>query len=154
MVVVGRDQLFSVGWQIATDGNPPPNAVQVTSCRIAVSRAGRQHVDSAQRLAALLRQPRGIGSQTTRSDREDPQPRHAGAVGQRVGNAIADSTDPALGAIGPVGMKLRDLPDIDFAALNAKAAKLPTRSWRFEPRQCGADGERVSTNADQRGDPN
>ena len=29
-------------------------------------------------------------------------------------------------------MKLRDLPDMDFAALQAKAAKLPTRTWRFE----------------------
>ena len=31
-----------------------------------------------------------------------------------------------------VGMKLRDLPDMDFAALQSKAAKLPTRTWRFE----------------------
>jgi hypothetical protein len=29
-------------------------------------------------------------------------------------------------------MKLRDLPDMDFAALQAKAAKLPVRTWRFE----------------------
>ena len=29
-------------------------------------------------------------------------------------------------------MKLRDLPDMDFAALQTKAAKLPTRTWRFE----------------------
>ena len=29
-------------------------------------------------------------------------------------------------------MKLRDLPDMDFAALNALAAKMPTRTWRFE----------------------
>src|SRR4029077_13460280 len=43
-----------------------------------------------------------------------------------------DSADPAAGASGPIGMKLRDLPDMDFAALQAKAAKLPTRTWRFE----------------------
>jgi len=29
-------------------------------------------------------------------------------------------------------MKLRDLPDMDFAALNARAAKAKPRTWRFE----------------------
>ena len=49
------------------------------------------------------------------------------------GSAVLDSSaDPSAGASGPVGMKLRDLPDMDFAALQTKAAKLPTRTWRFE----------------------
>ena len=41
------------------------------------------------------------------------------------------SANPDLGT-GPVGMKLRDLPDMDFAALNAKTAKATPRTWRFE----------------------
>jgi len=43
-----------------------------------------------------------------------------------------DSADPSVGAVGNVGMKLRDLPDMDFAALNARAAKATQRTWRFE----------------------
>ena len=34
-------------------------------------------------------------------------------------------------------MKLRDLPDMDFAALNALAAKAPVRTWRFERASAG-----------------
>jgi FtsP/CotA-like multicopper oxidase with cupredoxin domain len=49
---------------------------------------------------------------------------------------IADnSVDPSIGPVGSppgIGMKLRDLPDVDFAALQAKAATLPVRTWRFE----------------------
>jgi FtsP/CotA-like multicopper oxidase with cupredoxin domain len=49
------------------------------------------------------------------------------------GSAVSDgSADPSAGQVGTVGMKLRDLPDMDFAALQTKAAKLPTRTWRFE----------------------
>ena len=43
-----------------------------------------------------------------------------------------ESADPSVGAAGNVGMKLRDLPDMDFAALNALAAKARLRTWRFE----------------------
>src|SRR5262249_13045450 len=54
-----------------------------------------------------------------------------------VGNAPASdpSADPSVAPAGSplgVGMKLRDLPDMDFAALQAKAATLPVRTWRFE----------------------
>ena len=42
-----------------------------------------------------------------------------------------DSVDPAAGH-RLIGMPLRDLPDPDFAALQATAAKAKTRTWRFE----------------------
>ncbi len=70
-------------WQICTDGNLLPNAVQVTSVRIAVAERVDIIVDFSKikANAPLLRQPRGAG-QRPRSDRQDPQPRHAGAAGQ------------------------------------------------------------------------
>ena len=121
-------------WQIATDGNLLPNAVQVTSCRIAV----------AERVDIIVDFSKFKGSRLYFVNRAE-QVNGRGPTGKTLspgtpvlqvnvdGSAIADnSTDPALGAIGPVGMKLRDLPDMDFAALNAKAAKLPARTWRFE----------------------
>ena len=70
-------------WQISTDGNLLPNAVQVTSVRIAVAERVDIIVDFSKikGVAALLRQPCGAG-QRPWSDRQDPQPRHAGAAGQ------------------------------------------------------------------------
>jgi FtsP/CotA-like multicopper oxidase with cupredoxin domain len=121
-------------WQIATDGNLLPNAVQVTSCRIAVAERVDIIVDFSKfkgsRLYFVNRAEQVNGRGPTGKTLSPGTPVLQVNV---VGNAIADnSTDPALGAIGPVGMKLRDLPDMDFAALNAKAAKLPVRTWRFE----------------------
>ena len=48
------------------------------------------------------------------------------------GSAESDSSANPDRCTGPVGMKLRPLPDMDFAALQTKAAKLKTRTWRFE----------------------
>ena len=48
-----------------------------------------------------------------------------------IGNSAPDfSVDPSVYA--PGGKTMRTLPDPDFNALLAKAAKAPTRSWRFE----------------------
>ena len=70
-------------WQISTDGNLLPNAVQVTSVRIAVAERVDIIVDFSKikAYAHLLRQSCGAG-QRPRPDRQDPQPRHAGAAGQ------------------------------------------------------------------------
>ena len=71
-------------WQIATDGNLLPNAVQVTSVRIAVAERVDIIVDFSKfkGTQALLRQPCGAG-QRSRPDREDADARHAGPAGQR-----------------------------------------------------------------------
>jgi FtsP/CotA-like multicopper oxidase with cupredoxin domain len=124
-------------WQIATDGNLLPNAVQVTSCRIAV----------AERVDIIVDFSKFKGSRLYFVNRAE-QVNGRGPTGRTLspgtpvlqvnvsGGPISDnSVDPSIGPLGSppgVGMKLRDLPDMDFAALQAKAAKLKTRSWRFE----------------------
>ena len=115
-------------WQIATDGNLLPNAVQVTSVRIAV----------AERVDIIVDFSKFKGSRLYFVNRAE-QVNGRGPTGKTltpgtpvlqinvIGNAIADnSVDPSIGPAGSppgIGMKLRDLPDMDFAALNARAAK-------------------------------
>ena len=70
-------------WQISTDGNLLPNAVQVSSVRIAVAERVDIIVDfgKIKAIAPLLRQSCGA-DQRPWPDRQDPQPRHPGAAGQ------------------------------------------------------------------------
>ena len=121
-------------WQIATDGNLLPNAVQVTSVRIAVAERVDIIVDFAKIKVSRLyfvNRPEQVNGRGPTGKTLSP-----GTPVLQVnltGGAVSDtSADPSTGAAGAVGMKLRDLPDMDFAALQAKAAKLPTRTWRFE----------------------
>jgi FtsP/CotA-like multicopper oxidase with cupredoxin domain len=121
-------------WQIATDGNLLPNAVQVSSVRIAVAERVDIIVDFSKfkgsRLYFVNRAEQVNGRGPTGKTLTPGTPVLQVNV---IGNAIADnSTDPSIGAVGVIGMKLRDLPDMDFAALQAKAATLPVRTWRFE----------------------
>jgi FtsP/CotA-like multicopper oxidase with cupredoxin domain len=121
-------------WQIATDGNLLPNAVQVSSVRIAVAERVDIVVDfskiKASRLYLVNRAEQVNGRGPTGKVLNPGTP----VVQINLTGSIEsdDSADPAASASGPIGMKLRDLPDLDFAALQAKAAKLPTRTWRFE----------------------
>jgi FtsP/CotA-like multicopper oxidase with cupredoxin domain len=121
-------------WQISTDGNLLPNAVQVSSVRIAVAERVDIIVDFSKfkgsRLYFVNRAEQVNGRGPTGKTLSPGTPVLQINV---IGNAISDdSADPSIGAVGPVGMKLRDLPEMDFAALQAKAAKLPVRTWRFE----------------------
>ena len=121
-------------WQISTDGNLLPNAVQVTSVRMAVAERVDIIVDfgkiKGSRLYFVNRAEQINGRGPTGKTLSPGTPVLQVNL---IGNAVLDSSaDPSAGASGPVGMKLRDLPDMDFAALQTKAAKLPTRTWRFE----------------------
>jgi len=130
---------FQPFWQIATDGNLLPNAVKVTSTRIAVA----ERVDIIVDFAEIYKR---TGKSRLYFVNRAEQINGRGPTGKTlspgtpvlqvnmIGEIVKDdkSTDPSLGAIGPIGMPLRALPDVDFAALQAKAAKLPVRSWRFE----------------------
>jgi FtsP/CotA-like multicopper oxidase with cupredoxin domain len=124
-------------WQIATDGNLLPNAVQVSSVRIAVAERVDIVVDFSKfkgsRLYFVNRAEQVNGRGPTGKTMTPGTPVLQINV---IGNAVSDnSVDPSIGPAGSppgVGMKLRDLPDMDFAALQAKAAKLPVRTWRFE----------------------
>jgi FtsP/CotA-like multicopper oxidase with cupredoxin domain len=135
-------------WQIATDGNLLPDAVQVTSVRIAVAERVDIIVDFGKLKAA--------GVQTLFFVNRAEQVNGRGPTGNtltpgtpvlkvRIGNGpkvdtSADPADPKLrrssNSPSNIGMKLRDLPDgntaADLAKLDAYASKLPTRTWRFE----------------------
>jgi len=141
---------FQPFWQIATDGNLLPNAVKVSSVRIAVA----ERVDIIVDFAEIFKR---TGKSRLYFVNRAEQVNGRGPTGKTLtpgtpvlqvnitGNpATSDnSTDPALHAIGNVGMPLRDLPghvagnslDQDFAALNKKALAVQAphlRSWRFE----------------------
>ncbi len=124
-------------WQISTDGNLLPNAVQVTSVRLSVAERVDIIVDFAKvattgvsRLYLVNRAEQVNGRGPTGKTLTPGTPiLQINLVGEAVRD---DSADPSVGAVGPAGMKLRDLPDVDFAALNARAAKARVRTWRFE----------------------
>jgi FtsP/CotA-like multicopper oxidase with cupredoxin domain len=124
-------------WQISTDGNLLPNAVQVSSVRLSVAERVDIIVDFA-KIAASGAQRLYLVNRAEQINGRGPTGRilSPGTPVLQInltGSAESDSSaDPAAGAAGPVGMKLRPLPDIDFAALQTKAAKLKTRTWRFE----------------------
>ena len=120
-------------WQIATDGNLLPNAVQVQSVRLSVAERVDIIVDfgkiKASRLYLVNRAEQINGRGPTGKVLSPGTP----IVQINIGSAESDeSVDPSGGASGSIGIPLRPLPDVDFAALQAKAAKLPTRTWRFE----------------------
>ena len=122
-------------WQICTDGNLLPNAVQVTSVRLGVAERADIIVDfskiKANRIYFVNRAEQVNGRGPTGKTLSPGTPvLQVNLTGNLVTND--ESADPAVGAVGKVGMKLRDLPDMDFAALNALAAKAKPRTWRFE----------------------
>jgi FtsP/CotA-like multicopper oxidase with cupredoxin domain len=133
-------------WQIMTDGNLLPDAVQVSSVRIAVAERvdivvdfGKIRAAGVQQLYFVNRAEQVNGRGPTGNTLTPGTPvLKVNITGNppKGGDQSADPADPKLrrSSNSPpnVGMKLRDLPDMDFAALNALAAKAPTRTWRFE----------------------
>ena len=132
-------------WQIMTDGNLLPDAVQVSSVRIAVAERvdiivdfGKIAAAGVQKLWFVNRAEQVNGRGPTGNTLTPGTPvLQVNLTGNAVKDNSADPADPKLrrkGSTDPanVGMQLRDLPDMDFATLNALAAKAPTRTWRFE----------------------
>ena len=132
-------------WQISTDGNLLPNAVQVTSVRIAVAERVDIIVDFSKikstRIYFVNRAEQVNGRGPTGRTLSPGTPVLQVNL---TGSAVTDdeSADPSVGAAGNVGMKLRDLPDMDFAALNAQAAKADAPHLAVRARQRRLDGER------------
>jgi FtsP/CotA-like multicopper oxidase with cupredoxin domain len=129
---------FQPFWQISTDGNLLPNAVKVSSARIAVA----ERIDIIVDFAEIFKR---TGKSRLYFVNRAEQVNGRGPTGKTLtpgtpvlqvnitGGVVADnSIDPSRGATGPVGMALRALPDVDFAALQARAATAKPRSWRFE----------------------
>lgn len=118
-------------WQISTDGNLLPQAVQVTSVRLPEAARVDIIVDfskyAASRLYLVNRMEQVNGRGPTGKLLNPGTP----IVQFNVGAAAPDySRDPADPKLGPY--KLRELPDPDFNALLARAAKARTRVFRFE----------------------
>jgi FtsP/CotA-like multicopper oxidase with cupredoxin domain len=122
-------------WQISTDGNLLPNAVQVSSVRLGVAERADIIVDfgniSAQRLYIVNRLEQVNGRGPT-GNLLTPG---TAVVQINIGSPPAqkdNSVDPSGGGTGNVGIPLRPLPDPDFAALQSLVAKAKTRTWQFE----------------------
>jgi FtsP/CotA-like multicopper oxidase with cupredoxin domain len=124
-------------WQISTDGNLLQNAVQVTSVRIAVAERVDIIVDfakiKASRIYFVNRAEQINGRGPTGKTLSPGTP----VLQVNIGPATEpeSSADPSVAPAGSppnIGMKLRDLPDVDFVALNALAAKATPRKWVFE----------------------
>ena len=116
-------------WQIATDGNLLPQAVQVNSVRLGVAERADIIVDfskikaSKLYLVNVLEQVNGRGPTGKLLNPGIP------VVQINIGApAPDDSRDPSVG--GP--FLLRPLPDPDFNALLARAAQAKTQVWQFE----------------------
>ncbi len=114
-------------WQIATDGNLLPHAVQVSSVRIAVAERVDIIVDfakiKADRVYFVNRAEQVNGRGPTGNTLTPGTP----VLQVNIGSAVSDdSANPDLGT-GPIGMALRPLPTIP-----TDMSKLQTRSWRFE----------------------
>ena len=140
-------------WQISTDGNLLPNAVQVSSVRLGVAERADIIVDfsniSAQRLYIVNRLEQVNGRGPTGKMLTPGNP----VVQINIGSRPAQkdhSVDPSGGGTGTVGIPLRPLPDPDFAALQStrregKDPHLAVRSrqrrlagqWRILRPGCG-----------------
>jgi FtsP/CotA-like multicopper oxidase with cupredoxin domain len=115
-------------WQISSDGNLLPQAIQVSSVRVAVAERVDIIVDfskiKASRLYLVNRLEQVNGRGPTGSVLSPGTP----IIQINVGASAPDhSVDPAAAPL-----LMRTLPDADFGALVARAAKAKTRTWRFE----------------------
>jgi FtsP/CotA-like multicopper oxidase with cupredoxin domain len=117
-------------WQISSDGNLLPQAIATSSVRLAVAERVDIMVDfskvaaGTKRLYLVNRLEQVNGRGPTGKILNPGTP----IVQINIGNAAPDySADPAAKPL-----VMRQLPDPDFNALLAKAAKAPVRNWRFE----------------------
>jgi FtsP/CotA-like multicopper oxidase with cupredoxin domain len=118
-------------WQVSSDGNLLPQAIQVSSVRLSVAERADIIVDfskiTASRLYLVNRLDQVNGRGPTGKILTPGNP----IIQINIGKAAPDySRDPADAKLGV--FKMRDLPDTDFLALQARAAKAKTRTFRFE----------------------
>lgn len=116
-------------WQISSDGNLLPEALKKTSLRLSVAERADIIVDfskiqaSRVYLVNRLLQPDGRGPKGGLSTPGTPIIQL-----NKIGGPIVDnSADPAAAPL-----RMRALPDQDFAALLARAANAKTRTFRFD----------------------
>ena len=118
-------------WQISIDGNLLPEAVKVTSVKLAEADRVDIIVDfsktKASRLYLVNRLEQVNGRGPTGKVLFPGTPIVQLNIGAAAPDYSRDPEDPKLGAF-----QLRPLPDPDFKALQALAAKARTRVFRFE----------------------
>jgi FtsP/CotA-like multicopper oxidase with cupredoxin domain len=117
-------------WQISSDGNLLPQAIKVTSVRIAVAERADIIVDfgkiAASRVYIVNRLEQVNGRGPTGNILTPGNPIVQLNIGTKAPDFSRDPADPKLGVF-----KLRTLPDPDFFALLALAANAPTRTFSF-----------------------
>jgi FtsP/CotA-like multicopper oxidase with cupredoxin domain len=115
-------------WQISSDGNLLPQAIQVSSVRVAVAERVDIIVDfgkiAASRLYLVNRLEQLNGRGPTGKILTPGTP--ILQINQTGSTMSDDSVDPAAALL-----IMRQLPDPDFATLQARAATAKTRTWRF-----------------------
>jgi FtsP/CotA-like multicopper oxidase with cupredoxin domain len=118
-------------WQISIDGNLLPEAVQVTSVKLAEADRVDIIIDfgkiRASRLYLVNRLEQVNGRGPTGKILSPGTPIVQLNIGPAAPDYSRDPVDPKLGVF-----KLRELPDPDFNALLARAAKACKRMFRFE----------------------
>ena len=118
-------------WQISTDGNLLPNPVKVTNVRLAV----------AERVDIIVDFSKIKGSRLYLVNRAE-QVNGRGPTGRSLNpgtpllqiNIGATAPDATVDFDKSPNAKLRDLPDMNFASLQAKLndSKVKKRTWRFD----------------------
>jgi FtsP/CotA-like multicopper oxidase with cupredoxin domain len=116
-------------WQISSDGNLLPEAVPVKSVRLAVAERVDVIVDFGKTRASRLYLVNRLEQVNGRGPTGRVLTPGLPVVQINIGEAKPDfSRDPSVGGPFP----LRPLPDPDFNALLARAAKARTRVWQFD----------------------
>ena len=115
-------------WQISSDGNLLPQAISVTSVRVAVAERVDIIVDfskiAASRIYLVNRLEQVNGRGPTGKILNPGSP--IVQINLKGGPVSDDSVDPAAAPL-----LMRTLPDPDFNALLARAAAAKTRTWKF-----------------------
>jgi FtsP/CotA-like multicopper oxidase with cupredoxin domain len=115
-------------WQISSDGNLLPQAVQITSVRLSNSERVDIIVDFSKITAKRLYLVNRLEQVNGRGPRERLLNPGTPIVQINLGSAVKDnSVDPAAAPL-----MLLELPDPDLGALLARAAKAKTRIWKFD----------------------
>jgi FtsP/CotA-like multicopper oxidase with cupredoxin domain len=121
-------------WQISTDGNLLPNPVQVTSVRQSVAERVDIVVDFSKIKASRLYLVNRAEQVNGRGPTGRTLSPGTTLLQINIGSSAPDATvdfDSFVAQKKPLPT-LRELPDTDFAALQARAAKAKQRVWRFE----------------------
>jgi FtsP/CotA-like multicopper oxidase with cupredoxin domain len=121
-------------YQVSTDGNLLPQAVPVNSVRLAVAERVDIVVDFAKTSAKRLYLVNRLEQVNGRGPTGKILTPGTSIIQINISPLPAGTTDPSIDFADPKNhdVILRQLPDPDFQALLARAAKARTRTWKFD----------------------